>query len=172
VHLITVANDAGPCGLGREILSARQVCTRKIASILTDQVIKLAGRERTGRVIIVGCEHIELLIQLAQHGFVDVTCRSLLIGPNAGEMTADIMIAPAVDREPELAAVLSRLAHGLRPDGALFLVTTSSLITTRMRQIQKLLKQSGFTFVRMHLAPADTELLYCRRISALQARAA
>jgi hypothetical protein len=101
-------------------LSTRPVCTREIASIFTEQILKFAGRERTEHVIVVGREHIELLIQLAQHGFVDVTCRDVLTGPNGGEMPADIIIAPAVNREPELAAVLSRLAHGLRTDGQLY----------------------------------------------------
>src|SRR5215469_11486149 len=64
------------------------------------QVLKLAGRERTKRVMVVGCEHIEPLIQLAQRGFVDAACRDALTGPNAGEMAADIMVAPAVNREP------------------------------------------------------------------------
>jgi hypothetical protein len=120
----------------------------------------------------VGCEHIELLIQLAQQGFVDVTCLDVTAGPNAGEMSADSIIAPAVDREPELAAVVSRLGRGLRPDGVLFLGIAGSLIMGRMRQIQGLLIQHGFAFVRMHLEPADIHLLYCRKIPALQAQAA
>jgi hypothetical protein len=106
---------------GMGTLSTRQVCSRETASLLAQAIVKLVGRKRTGRVMLVGCQHIDLLIQLAQHGFVDVTCLAVLAGPNAGEMSADIIIAPAVDREPRLAAVLSRLGRGLRPDGVLFL---------------------------------------------------
>jgi hypothetical protein len=104
--------------------------------------------------------------------FVDVTCLAVLAGPIAGEMSADIIIAPAVDREPRLAAVLSRLGRGLRPDGILFLGTAGSPIMTRIWQIQELLKQQGLAFVRTHLEPADIDLLCCRRIPALQAQAA
>jgi hypothetical protein len=153
-------------------LSTRQACSREIASLLAQDIIKVVGGKRTDRVIVVGCEHIELLIQLAQHGFADVTCLAVMAGPNAGEMSADIIIAPAVDREPELAAVLSRLGRGLRPDGALFLGTAGSLIMTRMRQIQELLRRQGFALVRLHPQPADLQILCCRKLPALQAQAA
>ena len=157
-------------GMGN--LSTRQVCSRETASLLAQAIVKLVGRKRTGRVMLVGCQHIDLLIQLAQHGFVDVTCLAVLAGPIAGEMSADIIIAPAVDREPRLAAVLSRLGRGLRPDGILFLGTAGSPMMTRIWQIQELLKQQGLAFVRTHLEPADIDLLCCRRIPALQAQAA
>jgi hypothetical protein len=157
-------------GMGK--LSTRQVCSREAASLLAQAIVKVVGRRRSGRVMLVGCEHIELLIQLAQHGFVDVTCLAVLTGPNVGEMSADIIIAPGVDREPRLAAVLSRLGRDLRPDGVLILGIAGSLIMTRMRQIQELLIQQRLAFVRTHLEPADVDLLCCRRIPALQALAA
>jgi hypothetical protein len=152
-------------------LSTRQGCSRETASLLAQHIMKLVGRIRTDRVIVVGCEHIELLIQLARQGFAEVTCLATMAAPNAGEMSADIIIAPAVDREPELAAVLSRLERGLRPDGVLFLSTAGSL-TTRMRQIQALLIQHGFAFVLTHLKPSDIHQWYCRKIPALPAQAA
>jgi hypothetical protein len=119
-------------------LSTRQVCSREGASVPAEAILNLVGRRRAGRVILVGCMHIELLIQLA----------------------------------PRLAAVLSRLGRGLRPDGVLFVGITGSLIMTRMRQIQEPLIQQGLASVRTHLEPADIDLLCCRRMPALQALAA
>jgi hypothetical protein len=72
-------------GMGN--LSTRQVCSRETASLLAQAIVKLVGRKRTGRVILVGCQHIDLLIQFAQHGFVDVTaspCISRALGPTSG----------------------------------------------------------------------------------------
>jgi hypothetical protein len=71
-------------GMGN--LSTRQVCSRETASLLAQAIVKLVGRKRTGRVMLVGCQHIDLLIQLAQHGFVDVTCLAVhLAGIRPGE---------------------------------------------------------------------------------------
>lgn len=153
-------------------LSTRQGCSCEIASLVAQEITKLVGSKRSDRVMIVGCEHIELLIQLAHQGFVDVTCRAALAGPNAGEMPADIIVAPAVHREPKLAALLSRLERGLRPDGVLLLGTAGAGLTTQVRQIRRFLIQHGFTFVRMHLEPADVHILCCRKVPALQAQAA
>jgi hypothetical protein len=153
-------------------LSTRQICNREAVSDFVQEIAKLVGDKRTGRVIIVGCGHIELLVQLAQHGFADVTCCKGLAGPGVGEMTADIIIAPAADREPEFTAVLSRLAHRLRPDALLILGTAGTLIMTRVKQIQALLIQRGFAFTRMHLEPADIDLWCCRKLPASQAYAA
>jgi hypothetical protein len=140
--------------------------------LLADEVIKLVGEKRTDRIILIGCEHIELLIQLAHTGFADVTCRSALAGPNAGEMSADIIIAPAVDRETELAAVLSRMGRSLRPDGVLILGTDATPFTNRTRQLQRLLIQHRFTFARKVVAPAHLTLLCCRKLPTLQTHAA
>jgi len=153
-------------------LSTRPVCTRKIASIFTEQVLKLAGRERTERVIVVGREHIELLIQLAQLGFVDVTCRDALRGPNAGEMAADIMVAPAVNREPKWTALLSRLERGLRPNGVLLLGIAGAGLTIQARHIRRFLLQRGFALVPVHPGRADLHVLCCRKVPALQSQAA
>jgi hypothetical protein len=157
---------------GTENLSARHLCNRESASDFVREIVKLVGDKRAGRVILIGCEHIELLIQLAQHGFLDVTCCKGLAGPNAGEMSADIVIAPAADREPQFPAVLSRLTHGLQPDAILILGTAGALIMTRVKHIQALLIQRGFAFTRMHLEPAGVDLWCCRKVPASQAHAA
>jgi len=54
-------------------LSTQHTCSRETASDLVHEISKLVGSKRTGRVVVIGCEHIELLIQLAQCGFADVT---------------------------------------------------------------------------------------------------
>jgi hypothetical protein len=139
---------------------------------IAEEIVKLVGSKRTGRVMVVGCEHIELLIELAHNGFADASCCAALAGPNGGEMSADIIVAPAVNREPKLAALLWRLESSLRPDGVLFLGTFGSRFSTRMRHMQDLLRRQGFVFVRMHLQAADLHVLCCRKLSALQTHAA
>src|SRR5215510_7808010 len=99
-------------GMGK--LSTLEGRSRAIASLFTQEIIDLLGRKRTDRVILVGCEHIELLIELAHQGFVDVTCCTALAGPNAGEMSGDVIIAPNFDRAPNSVAALARIERGLR----------------------------------------------------------
>jgi hypothetical protein len=153
-------------------LSTQHICSRETASDAVHKIIKLVGSKRVGPVVVIGCEHIELLIQLAEHGFVDVTCCRVLAGPHAVETSADIIIAPAADREPEFPAVLSHLARGLRPGGVLLLGTAGTLLMTRKRQVQALLIQQGFAFTRMRLGRADIDLWCCRKIPVWQAHAA
>jgi hypothetical protein len=156
-------------GTGTGNLSTQHICSRETASDLVLEIIKLVGSKPVGPVVLIGCEHIELVIQLAQHGFVDVTCYRVPAGPHAVETSADIVIAPAADRDPEFPAVLSHLARGLRPGGVLFLGT---LPLTRKRQVQALLIQQGFAFTRMRLGRADIDLWCCRKIPVWQAHAA
>ena len=153
-------------------MSTRQGCRREIATVFAEEILKLVGSKRTDRLVLVGCEHIELLIELVRYGFANVTCCTALTGPDAGEMSGDIIIAPAFDREPRSAAVLSRLEHSLRPGGVLLLGTGSTRLTTQTRQIEKLLVQHGFSFVRRHIEPAGLQVLCCRMVAASQAQAA
>jgi hypothetical protein len=153
-------------------LGTGQNCSRETAILLADEVIKRVGKKRTDRIIVIGCGHIELLIQLLRTGFIDVTCRSALRGPNAGEMSADIIIAPAADREAEPAAVLSRMARRLRSGGFLILATASTPFPSRTRQLQRLLIEHGFTFSRRAVAPAHLNLLCCRKVPAIRTHAA
>jgi hypothetical protein len=153
-------------------LGSGQNCSRATAILLADEVIKRAGKRRTDRIIVIGCEHIELLVQLVRTGFIDVTCRSALGGPNAGEMSADIIIAPAADREAEPAAVISRMGHSLRSGGFLILVAAATPFRNRIRQLQRLLIQHGFTFSRRAVAPAHLNLLCCRKLPTIQTHAA
>jgi hypothetical protein len=156
---------------GTENLSVRHGCNREIASLFAQATINLVGSKRTDRITLVGREHIELLIQLAHCGFVDVMCRDALAGPNTGEMSADLIIAPGADRGPQLAALLSRLEHGLNPDGVLLLGAGEGL-STRLRQIRKLLIERGFHYVDSYMKPTDIHLLCCRKFPVLQTQAA
>jgi hypothetical protein len=123
-------------------------------------------------VVVVGCEQIELLIELAHRGFADLTCRSALGGPSIATSSADIVVAPALDRERQLAAALVRIERALRPGGVLFLGISGRPFKTEKQQIEKFLRQHGFAFVRTDVAAGDLHLLSCRKTSVLEVQAA
>jgi hypothetical protein len=153
-------------------MSTSQVHSRETASHLTEQLIKLAGAKPTDRVTIVGCEQIEMLIGLAERGFVEVTCCAAMGGPNAGEAPVDLVAAPAVHSEAELLAILSRLSRGLRPGGALLFGTANPRPATWKRRLPQLLTRYGFVLVRKHVESTDVHILCCRKLSTCQAQAA
>jgi hypothetical protein len=153
-------------------MSTRQVGSRATASHLTEQLIKLAGAKHADRVTVVGCEQIEMLIELLGRGFVEVTCRSALGGPNSGEASADLIVAPAVHSEPELLAILSRLSRSLRPGGMLLLGMADRLPAVWKRPLPQLLTQCGFALVRKHIESTEVAILCCRKLSTCQAQAA
>jgi hypothetical protein len=153
-------------------MSTRQVGSRATASHLTEQLIKLAGAKPTDRVTIVGCEQIDILIEFAGRGFVEVTCRAAMGGPNAEEASADLVVAPAVHSQAELLAILSRLSRCLRPGGALLFGTADPRPATWKRRLPGLLTQYGFVLVRKHIESADVHILCCRKLSTCQAQAA
>jgi hypothetical protein len=152
-------------------MSTRQVGSRATASHLTEQLIKLAGAKLTDRVTVVGCERIEVLIELLGRGFVEVTCRSAMGGPNAGEAPADLIVAPAVHSEPELLAILWRLGRSLRPGGALLFGTADPRPAIWKRRLPQLMTQYGFVLARKHDA-AGVHIVCCRKLSTCQAQAA
>jgi hypothetical protein len=154
-------------------LGTQQDCSHDTAPLLVDEILRLIGGRKAGEVILVGCRNIELLLQLAHRGFDQVCCRTLLAGPNAGEMSADMIILPTVDQEPELEALLGRIRDCLRPGGVLIFTTEAPRrLTTRLRHIQKLLRQQGFVTVRRHLEPSGLQLLCCRKLPVLREQAA
>jgi hypothetical protein len=152
-------------------LSMQRTLSHEAASSLAEEITRLVDGRRIDRVIVVGCQQIELLVQLAHRGFADVTCRAGLAGPNAGELSADLIIVPAVDHEPRLTLLLSRVVRGLRPEGLLLLCIGASPFTTRVRQTRKALRQSGFEIVQRQ-EPSGLHVLCCRKIPALQMQAA
>jgi hypothetical protein len=149
----------------------QRTLSHEAASNLAEEITRLVDGRQIDRVIVVGCQHIELLAQLAHRGFADVTCRAGLAGPNAGEMSADLIIVPAVDHEPRLTLLLSRLVRSLRRDGLLLLCIGASPFTTRVRQTRKVLRQSGFEIAHRTETPS-LHVLCCHKIPALQMQAA
>jgi hypothetical protein len=137
-------------------MSTSQVRGRETASHLTEQLIKLAGAKPTDRVTIVGPEQIEMLIELAGRGFVEVTCCAAKGGPNAGEGPVDLVVAPAVHSEAELLAILARLSRSLRPGEELLFGTADPRPATWKRRLPQLLTQYGFVLVRKHIESAES----------------
>ena len=142
------------------------------ASRFVEELITLAGAKPTDRIIVAGCEHIEVLIALARCGFVEATCRTAVSGPSAGEASADLIIAPTVHSEAELLAILSRLSRGSRAGGALLFGTAGSPSAAWQKRRPKLLARHGFVFVREHNGSAAPRILCCRKLPKWQARAA
>jgi hypothetical protein len=152
-------------------VNKRQGCSREAAALFSREVTKLSNASGSARILVVGPEHIELIIELANRGFVDV-CRRSLTGPNAGELSADIVIAPAIDCEPKLLAFVTSLERTLPPNGILLLGITIPSSTVQTRFLQKRLRQSGFTVARAHLASAGIVVLCCRKVAAVEREAA
>ena len=151
-------------------MSTREACDRGVASLLVQQILASVGATRTDRVILVGCEQIELLIELAHRGFADVLCRSARGGPSIGDKSADIVVAPNLDREGECTAALLRMERALRPNGVLLLGIGSPPLKTQ--QIRKFLSQRGFALLHTDLVVGDLQLLSCRKVPVLEVRAA
>src|SRR5690242_7892656 len=103
-------------------MSTSHACNRGTAAHIARDMIELAGARPTDSVTIMGCEQIELVLELAARGFLDVGCRRPAGGPG-GEKLADIIVAPEIRSEQELAEVLPRLSRAVRPDGALLIGT-------------------------------------------------
>jgi hypothetical protein len=150
----------------------RQLCSHKTDAPFAEAIISLIGGGRADPVIVVGPRHIELVVQLAYHGFLDVTCRSLLNGPSLGAGSAGIIIVPAADRAPEWARVVPRLVRALQPGGALFVCCPGGSSAVRLRQLEKLRRRHGLVFIRMRLKPRHLDVLCCHRAAAFAAEAA
>jgi hypothetical protein len=146
-------------------------CSRETASLFGREIVKLTGGVGEPRVLLVGPEHIELLVELLNRGFVDVSCRNLA-GPNAGELSADIIIAPEIGSEPELVKGGRSLQRALRPGGILLVGIPSSTSTLRDRLLRKLLREAGFALVRTQLPSTAIDVLCCRRVGAVERQTA
>jgi len=142
-----------------------------VSPCLADDVSKLIGPVRTGRVLLIGSAWIDLLIELVHQGFAEVTCQAASAGPSFGEMSADIVIVPACDRVPEFGAALSRLSRVLQPGGIL-IVSTFSASRTLLRRVRSLLGGFGFSFVREYTDHTGRPVLCCRKLAVSQAQAA
>ncbi|HEV2551947.1 MAG TPA: hypothetical protein VGU20_31860 [Stellaceae bacterium] len=149
-------------------MSSNEGCNRGTAAHFARDMIELAGAEPSHSITVIGCDHIELLLELAARGFRDVTCRRPLGGP-AGEEPADIVVAPAIS-EKELAEMLPRLSRAMRPDGALLISTAERSLPFSQRTYD-FLAEHGFAIARV-AQPDRLSVLCCRKYAMLQAQAA
>ncbi len=152
-------------------MSTHQSCNRRTAARFARQMIELAGARPAHSVTVMGCEQIELLLELAARGFLEVTCRRPEGGP-AGEKPADIVAAPAIGSEKELIVFLPRLGRALRPDGALLIGTANRSSLPFNQRTYSLLAQHGFAVARVAQPDGAAVVLCCRRYPARQAQAA
>jgi hypothetical protein len=169
VHLISTFNNEGRKDR-KGTLSTQCACDRATASLIVQDVLSCGAKPRD-RVMVVGYDQIEVVVELAHHGFDEVTCQSTQIGLGLGNETADIIIAPALDRDPSCMTALERLERALNPNGLLFLGTSGAL-SPRLQRIRKFLKQRGFAFTRTHFDAVDLAVHRCRKTAAAVARAA
>jgi hypothetical protein len=119
--------------------------------------------------MVIGCDHIELLLELAARGFRDVICRRPLGGP-AGEQPADIVVAPAISEE-QLAEMLPRLSRAMRTDGALLIGTVDRSLSPFNHRTYEFLAEHGFAIARA-ARPDGLTVLCCRKHPEWQAKAA
>jgi hypothetical protein len=133
-------------------------------------MIELAGARQTDSVTLIGCEQIELVLELATRGFLDVTCRRPTGGP-AGEKSADIIVAPGIGSQQELTEMLPRLSRALRPDGALLIGTADRLPSPFNHRTYEFLAEHGFAIARA-ARPDGLTVLCCRKYPMSQAQAA
>jgi hypothetical protein len=120
--------------------------------------------------MVIGCDHIELLLELAARGFRDVTCRRLLGGP-AGEQPADIVVAPAIS-EKQLAEMLPRLSRAMRAHGALLIGTADRSLSPFNHLTYEFLAEHGFAIARAAERSGGLTVLCCRKHREWQAKAA
>jgi hypothetical protein len=149
-------------------MSSNQGCNRGTAARFVRDMMELAAAKPSESVTVIGCDHIELLLELAARGFRDVTCRRPAGGP-ADEQPADIVVAPAIS-EKELAETLPRLSRAMRPDGALLISTAERSLPFSQRTYD-FLAERGFAIARV-AQPDGRTVLCCRKYAACQARAA
>jgi hypothetical protein len=145
---------------------------RYMASKFAESLTNLVGVKLTDRVVIFGCEHIELLVELAARGFVEITCRAPIGGPNTEDGAADLVVVPALRTEAMLLGILSRLNRNGRPDAMLVIGIVGSKISAWQQRLPQTLANHGFALVRAPLQTGDLSILCARRFPTWQAQAA
>lgn len=119
----------------------------------------LADAKLTDKVTILGHAEIDLLLALARKGFMDVSCRNAN-GPHVASDAADVVVAPAVANETELAAAATEARRALKQNG-IFLARLANLSGAALGMIDDVLGRYGFAAVA---EPGG--LLCCRRLAA------
>jgi hypothetical protein len=117
-----------------------------------------ADAQLTDKVTILGNTQIDLLLALAKKGFVDVSCRNVH-GPHIAADDADVMVAPAIANESELAVAAAEARRSLKQSGV-FLARLANLSSAALGAIDDVLGRYGFAAVA---EPGG--LLCCRRLA-------
>jgi hypothetical protein len=152
------------------VMNSSQLDCRKAAADFIDQLMKLAAVRLTDKMIVIGCDQIEVFVGLAARGFFDITCRAVMQGPN--ERDLDLIIAPGIRSEAEMLDVLSRFACSLRHSGALVLGIGGSPAGASQQGLQRTLAQYGLVIVRKQTESTGFHILLARKFPRLQAQAA
>jgi hypothetical protein len=118
-----------------------------------------AAARFTDKVTILGNSEIDLLLALSKKGFLDVSCRNA-DGPHVACDAADVVVAPAVANEIELAAAAAEARRSLKRSGV-FLAQLANLSNAALGVIDDVLGRYGFAAVA---EPGG--LLCCRRLAA------
>jgi hypothetical protein len=119
----------------------------------------LADARLTDKVTILGRAQIDLLLALAQKGFVDVSCRNA-DGPHVTADPADVVVAPAIASEAELVVAAAEARRSLKQSGV-FLARLADLSSAALGVVDDVLGRYGFAAVG---EPGG--LLCCRRLAA------
>jgi hypothetical protein len=138
---------------------------------LVDQIIAFSGARSAERVLILGSEQIDFLIELVNRGFKDATCVAAEGGSLAAETPVDLVLAPAVHSESELSAALAKMRRALGPDGTL-VIGTSDLSQPWEQRLKETLMAKGFAFFRSMRSLEGSDLLCCRKLPFSEAQAA
>jgi hypothetical protein len=118
-----------------------------------------ADARLTDKVTILGNTQIDLLLALAKKGFVDVSCRKA-DGPHVAGDAADVVVAPSIASETELAVAAAEARRSLKQSGV-FLARQANLSSAALGAIDDVLGRYGFAAVA---EPGG--LLCCRRLAA------
>jgi hypothetical protein len=138
---------------------------------LVDQVIALSSARSVERVLILGREQIDFLIEFVNRGFKDATCVAAEGGSIAAESPVELALAPAIHSETELSAALSKMRRTLNPDGTL-VIGTSELLQPWEQRLKEMLMSKGFAFFRSVRSMEGRDLLCCRKLPFREAHAA
>jgi len=143
---------------------------RRFASGIVEQLVRSGLATPTSRVLVIGCEHIELVIALAHRGFTEVTCQATACGPSTGEPPADLVIIPKVRSNSDVITVLSQ-AKRWGPKTVFVFGAARSAFPTMRQALKRQLVRAEFLFSEEETR-RGLRLLCARKVPPLQAQAA
>jgi hypothetical protein len=132
------------------------------AAQFAGSVTALTGAKSTDKVTILGRGAIDLLLALAEQGFVAVSCRGIARGPHLPTDTADVVLAPAIASETELAAACEEAKRSLKQDGVFLAKIARVAMASRatLRRLSDVLAGQGFA-----VSTKRGDFLFCRKLS-------